>query len=370
MDRVDCIVVGAGVIGLAVAAAMARVGKEVIVLEAGAAIGEVTSSRNSEVIHAGIYYPAGSLKAQLCVRGKQLLYSYCAARQIAHRRIGKLIVAPSADQTGDLERIIVRAAANGVDDLRLLTRSEIAAAEPCLRYGAAVHSPSTGIVDSHGLMVALQGELEDHGGAVAFHAPLEAASAGNGFSLRIGGEQNGYTIAADMLINAAGLSAPDVARRIEGAPPALIPQARYAKGNYFALSGVRAPFTHLIYPLPEVHGLGVHLTLDLAGQARFGPDVEWIDGIDYAVDPRRANAFYAAIRAYWPDLPDGALVPAYSGIRPKITDANTTDADFVIQDEAEHGVPGLVNLFGIESPGLTASLAIADHVRAVLTADG
>jgi L-2-hydroxyglutarate oxidase LhgO len=368
MDRVDCIVVGAGMIGLAVAAAMAHAGKDVIVLEAGGVIGDWTSSRNSEVIHAGIYYPTGSLKAELCVRGKHMLYEYCVTHQIAHRRIGKLIVAPSAEQTGELERTIAKAAANGADDLRLLTTAEIKASEPDLRCGAAVYSPSTGIIDSHGLMVALRGELEDHGGAVAFHAPLESAEVKDGFLLRIGGEHGGYEIASEMLVNAAGLAAPHVAQRIAGMAPALVPEALYAKGNYFALSGVRAPFRHLIYPLPEAHGLGVHLTFDLAGQARFGPDVEWVDRIGYDIDPARAASFYAAIRAYWPGLPNGALVPAYSGIRPKITGPDALAADFMIQGEGEHGIRGLVNLFGIESPGLTASLAIAQRVRELLTA--
>lgn len=368
MDRVDCIIVGAGVVGLAVAAAMARAGRETIVLEAGGVIGDWTSSRNSEVIHAGIYYPNESLKAALCVRGKHLLYDYCATRGIAHQRLGKLIVAPTAAQATALERTIANAAGNDVGDLRLLSPTEIRAMEPELACGAALWSPSTGIIDSHGLMVALQGELEDHGGAVAFHAPLEAAEAGDGFTVQIGGEQGGYRIAADMLINSAGLAAPAVAARIAGLAPQHVPKARYAKGNYFALSGVRAPFRHLIYPLPEAHGLGVHLTLDLAGQARFGPDVEWVDRVDYAVDPARAEGFYAAIRSYWPGLPDGALVPAYSGIGPKIVAADAAAADFVIQGEATHGVRGLVNLFGIESPGLTASLAIAEQVRAMLAA--
>jgi L-2-hydroxyglutarate oxidase LhgO len=367
MDRVDCIVVGAGVIGLAVAAAMARAGKQTIVIEAAGVIGGETSSRNSEVIHAGIYYPSGSLKAELCVRGKHLLYDYCRTHQVPHHRLGKLIVAASSDQVPALEQFIAKAAANGVDDLRLLTRAEMQELEPELRGAATAFSPSTGIIDSHSLMVALSGELEDHGGVIALHAPLQSVDCEKGFVVQIGGEQDGYRIGTDLLVNAAGLAAPGVARRIEGLTPALVPTESYAKGNYFALSGVRAPFRHLIYPMPETHGLGIHLTLDLAGAARFGPDIEWVDQLDYDVDPSRAASFYAAIRSYWPALPDDALVPAYSGIRPKITGPNGAAADFVIQGEAEHGISGLVNLFGIESPGLTASLAIAERVRDLLT---
>lgn len=369
MDKVDCIVAGAGVVGLAVARAIAASGREVIVLEAGKVIGDWTSSRNSEVIHAGIYYPAGSLKAQLCVTGKEMLYEYCETRNVDYHRLGKLIVAASADQTASLDAIVTKAYANGVDDLRLLDAAQINALEPKLRGSAAILSPSTGIIDSHGLMVALQGEIEDNGGAIAFESPLETAQANSGgFVVQIGGDNGDYRIRTDWLVNAAGLTAPNVARRIEGLDPARVPQAYYAKGNYFALSGVRAPFTHLIYPVPEAHGLGVHLTLDLAGHARFGPDVEWVPGIDYDVDPRRADSFYSAIREYWPQLPDGALVPAYSGIRPKITGSDAAAADFVIESEANHRVHGLVNLFGIESPGLTASLAIGQRVRDLLKA--
>lgn len=369
MDSVECIVVGAGVVGLAIARSLARSGREVIVLEAADAFGTETSSRNSEVIHAGIYYPKDSLKATLCVKGKQMLYAYCAAHHVACNRLGKLIVASSDEQLAALDQVVARAVDNGVDDLRLIDRKSLAALEPDLRGTAALLSPSTGIVDSHGLMLALVGELEDHGGAIAYCTRLDSVAVKDGFVVGIAGAGGDeiYTMKCGMLVNAAGLGAMSVAARIDGMPRAVIPRLSLAKGNYFALSGTRAPFRHLIYPVPEAHGLGVHLTLDLAGQARFGPDVEWIDEIDYGVEPRRGDAFCAAIRKYWPDLPDGALVPAYSGIRPKIVGPNAPAADFVIQSEAQHGIRGLINLFGIESPGLTSSLAIAEHVQGLLS---
>jgi L-2-hydroxyglutarate oxidase LhgO len=365
VEQLDTVVVGAGVVGLAVARALALAGHEVLVLEAAEAIGTQTSARNSEVIHAGIYYPQGSLKAQLCVRGKQLLYAYCAERGIGHRRCGKLIVATSEEQVGQLRGIIAKAAANGVDDLVLLTREQARALEPALECVAAIHSPSTGIVDSHGLMLALQGDLEHAGGMVAFNSPLASARiTAQGIELRA---RDGTQLRARTVVNAAGVHAPTLARRFDGLAPAHIPDEYYAKGNYFTLAG-RSPFTCLIYPVPEAAGLGVHLTIDLGGQAKFGPDVQWVETPDdLVVDPARGLAFYAEVRKYWPGLPEGALQPGYAGIRPKISGPGEAARDFLIQGPAEHGVPGLVNLFGIESPGLTSSLAIGEHVVDLLS---
>jgi L-2-hydroxyglutarate oxidase LhgO len=366
MDRVDAVVIGAGVVGLAVGRALAQRGLETIVLERANAIGTGTSSRNSEVIHAGIYYPAGSLKARLCVTGRELLYRYCETHGVAHRRCGKLLVATNEAQRGRLDQIRGQAAGNGVHDLRLLDAAQVNALEPELAAIAALHSPSTGIVDSHGLMLALQGDLEAGCGALALLSPLLAVEPGaDGHVVTVGGDSPTQLIAR-IVVNSAGLWAPAVAADVAGLSPTQLPQARYAKGNYFSLAG-RAPFTHLIYPIPEAAGLGVHLTLDLAGQARFGPDVEWItpqtpDQIDYRVDPARANGFEAAIRAYWPGLPAGALQPAYSGVRPKLQSPGEQTHDFVLQGPADHGIAGLMNLFGIESPGLTSSLALADEV--------
>ncbi len=360
-ETVDCVVIGAGVVGLACARALALAGREVIVLEAAGAIGTETSSRNSEVIHAGIYYPPGSLKAVSCVKGRQLLYRYCEQHGVAHRRCGKLIVATEAVQIATLHRIQAHAAANGVDDLRLLTAGEARAMEPALRCVAALVSPSTGIIDSHGLMLAYQGEAEERGAMLALHSPVIGGSVeAGGVMLDVGGAEP-MRILARTVINSAGLMAQRVTAAIRGFPQDLVPPCHYAKGNYYSLTG-RSPFTHLIYPVPEAAGLGVHLTLDLAGQARFGPDVEWISEIDYDVDLRRADGFYRAIRDYWPGLKDGQLAPGYAGIRPKLGGADTPSSDFLIQGPAEHGVPGLINLFGIESPGLTASLALAEHV--------
>lgn len=366
MDRVECIIAGAGIVGLAVARTLALAGREVIVAEATGDIGTGTSSRNSEVIHAGIYYPAGSAMARLCVAGRQMLYRYCEDHRVPYRRCGKLIVATGADDTERLAAIRTRAATNGVTDLVALSANEARAMEPALNCTGALHSPSTGIVDSHALMLALRGDAEGASAAFAFHAPLVAARREErGFTVTIGDDAP-MTLGCDLLINAAGLNAPSVARAIEGLPPEHIPTAYYAKGNYFACT-TRVPFSHLIYPLPEPGGLGVHLTLDIGGAGRFGPDVEWVDTLAYDVDPDRAQRFYPAIRRYWPDLPDGALVPAYSGIRPKIVPPGALAQDFLIQGEQRHGVPGLVNLFGIESPGLTASLAIAEEIRALTT---
>lgn len=363
-EQVDCVVVGAGVVGLAVARALALAGREVMVLEAADAIGTGTSSRNSEVIHAGIYYPQGSLKARLCVQGRQLLYAYCAERGVDHQRCGKLIVATNLGQRDQLETIAGKARANGVEDLRWVAADEAMAMEPALHCVAALHSPSTGIVDSHGLMLALQGDLEHAGGMVVCHAEVcEAAVVASGIWLRTA---DGTEITARTVVNAAGLQAPALAACMSGMPAQHVPRAYYAKGNYFTLSG-RAPFSRLIYPVPEAAGLGVHLTLDLGGQAKFGPDVQWVAGpLDLQVDPARADGFYAEIRRYWPALPDGALVPGYAGIRPKISGPGEPAADFVIQGPQTHGVPGLVQLFGIESPGLTSSLAIAAQVADLL----
>ena len=372
MERVDAVVVGAGVVGLAIGRALALRGLETVVLERANAIGTGTSSRNSEVIHAGIYYASGSLKARLCVAGRALLYRYCEAHGVEHRRCGKLLVATNDAQRAKLAQIQAQAARNGVHDLRALDAAQTRALEPELAATAALHSPSTGIVDSHGLMLALQGDLEAHGGALALVSPaLSVARDGAAFVVEVGGASP-MALAARIVVNAAGLWAPGFAAAIAGLAPRHLPQARYAKGNYFALAG-RAPFTHLIYPIPEEAGLGVHLTLDLAGQARFGPDVEWIapatpEAIDYRVDAQRGGAFEAEIRRYWPGLPAGALQPAYSGVRPKLRVAGAAAQDFVLQGPAEHGVVGLLNLYGIESPGLTASLALADEALSRLGA--
>jgi L-2-hydroxyglutarate oxidase LhgO len=364
MDKVECVVIGAGVIGLAIARRLALAGREVIVLEATEGIGTVTSSRNSEVIHAGIYYKAGSLMARFCVNGKRALYEYCASHGIPHKNCGKLIVATTPKETEKLQSIREHAEANGVLDMQLLSGEAARALEPALNCDAALLSPSTGIIDSHSYMLSLRGDAEAHGAAFAFHTPLLHAKARGGkIEIEAGGEAP-MLLECDLLINAAGLDAPAIARQIEGMPADKIPQAYLAKGNYFSCSA-RAPFSRLIYPVPEPGGLGVHLTLDMAGQARFGPDVEWVDHIDYAVDPARAGRFYPAIRKYWPTLPDGALMPSYSGMRPKIVPPAIASQDFVIQGPREHGVDGLINLFGIESPGLTSSLAIADHVGEV-----
>ena len=364
MDEVDCVVIGAGVVGLAVARALALQGREVMVLEAASAIGTGTSSRNSEVIHAGIYYPPGSLKAKLCVQGKHLLYAYCAERGIAHSRCGKLLVATQAGQVSQLQGIIDKAAANGVSDLVLLTREQARAMEPQLECIAAVHSPSTGIVDSHALMLALQGELENAGGIVALNSPLQQAYCGLDAITLIAND--GTTLRARTVVNATGLQAPALAGRFQGLAQKHVPTSYFAKGNYFMLAG-RSPFNRLIYPVPEPAGLGIHLTIDLGGQAKFGPDVEWVDSPDdLQVGAARGEAFYAEVRKYWPALPDGALQPGYAGIRPKLQAPGAPAHDFVIQGPDVHGAAGLVNLFGIESPGLTSSLALAEHVALML----
>ena len=360
MDQIDCVVIGAGVVGLAVARALALQGREVMVLEAAQAIGTGTSSRNSEVIHSGIYYPEGSLKARLCVAGKELLYAYCAARGVGYQRCGKLIVATSDAQVAQLHGMLARAAANGVQDLVLLTRAQARALEPQLECVAALHSPGTGIVDSHALMLALLGDLQAAGGLVVLNTPLAQAQYAQGAITLIA--KDGTELQAKSVVNAAGLQAQALARRFAGLAAQFVPPSHYAKGNYFTLTG-RSPFSRLIYPVPEAAGLGVHLTIDLGGQAKFGPDVQWVSSPDdLLVDPARGDAFYAQVRKYWPALPDGALIAGYAGIRPKINAPDQPAGDFLIQGPAVHGVAGLVNLFGIESPGLTSSLAIGDYV--------
>lgn len=363
MDSIDTLVVGAGVIGLAVARALAMAGHEVLVVEKEAAIGTETSARNSEVIHAGLYYPPTSQMARLCIAGRHALYAYCAQRHIPHRACGKLVVATTPEQIPALHDLYARAQANGVEDLHLLGADQACALEPALHCVAALHSSHTGIIDSHAYMLALQADAEQHGATFAFHAPVQAVEARpDGFVARIGTQPDDfYSLHARNLINAAGLYAPSLAHRIVGLDTAHVPHAYYAKGSYFALSG-QAPFSRLIYPLPEPGGLGTHLTLDMAGQARFGPDLEWVEQIDYNVAPARAASFARSIRHYWPSLPENALHPAYAGIRPKIVPPSVGRQDFLIQGADVHGLPGLVNLFGIESPGLTASLAIAEAV--------
>lgn len=366
MDELDCAVIGGGVVGLAVARALALAGREVVVLEAEGAIGTGTSSRNSEVIHAGIYYPQGSLKARLCVEGKEALYAYAAERGVPHRRCGKLIVATSAEQVAQLEVIRAKAAANGVGDLVLLTSQQAMDMEPQLHCVAALHSPSTGIVDSHALMLSLLGDLENAGGMLALKSPIARAECGRDAIVLVA--EDGTALRCNTVVNAAGLLAPELARRFEGLPSAAVPNAYFAKGSYFTLSG-RAPFSRLVYPVPEPGGLGVHLTIDLGGQAKFGPDVEWVQSADdLVVDPARGNGFYAEVRKYWPALPDGALIPGYAGMRPKISGPDEPARDFMIDGPESHGVRGLVNLFGIESPGLTSSLAIGRHVERLLAA--
>jgi L-2-hydroxyglutarate oxidase LhgO len=360
-ERVDCVVIGAGVVGLAIARALALRGRETLVLEAQSAIGTATSSRNSEVIHAGIHYPPGSAKARLCAAGKRLLYQYCAARAIPTLRCGKLIVASDEQQVSALRSIVATARGNGVTDLEWLTARAASALEPALRCVTALLSPSTGIIDSHAFMLALQADLERAGGAIAFRSPLRRGAVGRRRIHLQAGSNEAMEMAAAVVINSAGLQAEKVASGIDGLSQDSIPSTHFAKGSYFALQG-KAPFRHLIYPIPEPGGLGVHLTLDLAGRARFGPDVEWVEQLDYSVDPARAARFYDAVRRYWPALPDGALHPGYAGIRPKLRGPGAATADFLIQGPEAHGVRGLVNLYGIESPGLTAALAIGEQV--------
>ena len=350
MERLDCVVIGAGVVGLAIAREMALQGKETILLEREPAFGTISSARNSEVIHAGIYYPKNSLKARLCVAGNRMLYEYCRSHQVGTQQYGKLIVAADDSQLDDLRALQHRADENEVPGISMISAKEAIALEPQLQCAAALHSKSTGIVDSHGYMLSLLGGFEDAGGMVAYQSPLLRATALTG-----------------------GMSAPKVAAAIEGLDPLYIPRAYFAKGNYFSLSG-KSPFRHLIYPIPEPGGLGVHLTLDMAGQAKFGPDVEWLDiaaevEVDYSVDPRRGDGFYAAVRRYWPGLKDGVLMPDYSGVRAKIVPPGAPAGDFVFDCPSTHGLAGLYNLYGFESPGLTSSLAIAKHLDGLIRAE-
>lgn len=365
IERVDCVVIGAGVVGLATARALAMAGREVIVLESEYMIGTGTSSRNSEVIHAGIYYTKDSLKAKYCVAGKNMLYRYCAEHGIEHRRCGKLIVATSQDQIAALQGIKERAAACGVDDLEMLSADDARAMEPELSCHAGLISPSTGIIDSHGLMLGLQGDAEDHGAMVAFLSPVTGgAIRDDGILLDVGGEAP-MQLLCRSVVNSAGLYATSIANALEGMPQDLVPRTYYTKGNYYSLTG-KTPFSRLVYPAPTTEFLGVHISIDMGGQARFGPDVEQSPVINYDVDPGRADGFYDSVRRYWPGLKDGALQPSYSGIRPRITAPGEPLVDFLIQGPRDHGVTGLVNLFGIESPGLTSSMPIADHVAGLL----
>jgi L-2-hydroxyglutarate oxidase LhgO len=363
--ELDAVVVGGGVIGLAFARALARAGREVTLLEGEARLGHHTSSRNSEVIHAGIYYPQGSLKARLCVAGKQLLYDYCAQMDVPHRRLGKLIVATRDEEVPALEGILRHAQASGVSDLEWVEARAVTELEPAVTAARALFSPSTGIIDSHGLMSALRREAEAAGAQVILNSPvLGGRVTAAGIELSIGGSEPSLALCRT-LVNAAGLHAQTLARSIAGVPATSIPGQYFAKGHYFTLGG-RSPFNHLVYPVPVPGGLGVHVTLDLAGQTRFGPDVSWLDGVDYSFDEARAASFYEAIRRYYPALREGALEPGYTGIRPKLAGAGTAASDFVIQTESVHGVPGLINLYGIESPGLTSSLALAEHALALV----
>jgi len=364
-ELVDCAVIGAGVVGLAVARALALRGREVVILEAEEAFGTHTSSRNSEVIHGGIYYPTGSLKARFCVAGRRALYQYCAEHAVAHRRIGKVIVATAADQIDTLQKYHGQGVINGVDDLVMLGARELRELEPEVAGVAGFLSPSTGIIDSHGLMLAYLGDAEDHGAALALASPVQAGRIDDdGIVLEVGGAEP-MPLRCRSVINSAGLQAQAVARSIAGFPAHGIPPTHYAIGHYYTLAGA-SPFNRLVYPVARRDWLGVHVTIDLGGQVKFGPDLSWIEHVDYRFDESRAAAFYRAIRDYFPGLKDGALQPGYTGIRPKIHGPGESAPDFLIQGPSQHGVPGLVNLFGIESPGLTSSLAIANYVAGLL----
>jgi len=364
LEHIQTIVVGAGAVGLAVARRLAMDGREVLVLEAEPAIGTGVSSRNSCVIHAGIYYPKDSVRARVCVRGKHALYEFCASHGVSHRRTGKLIVATDAAQIPALDALRERAGANGVGDLERLDVDAARALEPDVVCAGALLSPSTGIVDVHEYMLALLGDAEAHGALLALATPLVGGAVEGGRIVVEAGGEEAMTLSCDVLVNCAALGAQAVARSLRGLDPATVPALHYAKGNYFSLTG-RTPFTHLVYPMPDGAWLGVHATLDLAGRCRFGPDLQWVDRLAYDVDVLELEPFYDSIRRWWPGLADGALAPDYSGIRPKLYGPGEPVADFVIQGPGAHGVPGLINLYGIESPGLTSSLAIADEVAAL-----
>jgi L-2-hydroxyglutarate oxidase LhgO len=362
MSDFDTVVVGAGAVGLACAYALARRGEAVVVLERADRIGSGISSRNSEVIHAGLHYPTGSLKARLCVDGRRALYAFLQSHAVDFNRCGKLIVATEESEIAALEKLARQAEINSVEGVRWLDAAQARALEPQLRAAAALESSESGVMDAHGYMLALEGEIEAHGGALALNTPfLGASSGGDGFSVRAGGEAPA-TISARRLVIAAGLGAQACAAAIEGFPAARIPALHFGKGNYFALQGVKAPFARLIYPPPIPGALGTHYRRDLGGVARFGPDLQFVEREDYVVDPARAASFYATVRRFWPALPDGALVPDYAGIRPKLHGPGERQGDFVIDDKAAHDIRGLVCLFGIESPGLTSSLAIGEEV--------
>ncbi len=358
------LVIGAGVVGLAVARAAARKGHDVVVAEAANAIGTGISSRNSEVIHGGMYYATGTLRGRHCVAGRRMLYDFCAAHGVPHRKCGKLVVATNEVEFEKIHAIETQGKINGVEGLDMLGANAARALEPELSCIGALHSPETGIIDSHRYMLALRGDLEDAGGAIAFNTPVQGAVRKNGqWRVAFGG--NGGAFAFDAMVNCAGLGAQAVARAMEDYPATRVPRLVLGKGNYFSFAGKPA-FTRLIYPTPIVGGLGVHVTLDLAGRMRFGPDVEWVDSENYDVNPARAELFYARIRTYWPGLPDGSLAPDYSGIRPKLTGPGEPQADFLIDTPAQHGLPGLVQMFGIESPGLTSSLSLGEEVAGYL----
>jgi L-2-hydroxyglutarate oxidase LhgO len=363
MESLDCVVIGAGIVGLAVARRLALEGREVIVLEAEPGAGRHASSRNSEVIHAGIYYPSGSLKARLCVAGQRALYKYLAERDLPHRRAGKILVAVRDDEIAKLARLHRLAEDNGVRDLVALSAQDLRSLEPAVAGVRAILSPSTGILDSHALMRSLEGDLKAAGGTVLLSSPVLGGEVTDaGIVLEVGGADPVH-VRCNTLVNSAGLRAPSVATRVRGLDQRLVPVEHFARGHYFVLAG-RSPFRHLVYPMPGPGALGIHVTLDLAGQARFGPDITWIDEVNYAFDEGRAATFYEAVRRYYPGLEDGDLKPGYVGIRPKIVPEGAPAADFVIQGPESHGIAGLVNLFGIESPGLTACLAIAEDVAA------
>jgi len=368
MESADCVVIGAGVVGLAIARRLAMTGREVIVLEREASIGAGISSRNSEVIHAGIYYPPGSLKARLCVEGKQALYAFCRSHSVPHDRVGKLIVATSEGEEAELRQLMARAVQNGVHDLRWLDRDKVAAMEPALECRSALLSPSTGTVDSHALMLAYLGDAEAAGAVLALETPVTGGRIEDGrVVIRTGEGPSAYVLACRTVVLAAGLGTQRLSAALDGLPSRTIPTLHFGKGKYYVLSG-RAPFRRLVYPAPPKGTLGIHFTRDMGGQGKFGPDLEYVDREDYGVDPAGAAVFYASIRRYWPGLPDGALQPGYAGIRPKLHGPESGFADFVIQGPDVHGARGLIALYGIESPGLTSSLAIADHVAGMLGA--